>query len=112
MLDYLYTFAFVAALAFPVVYFAVVWRKWPKVGIVSVGVYFVSYCVLTLSGEYAVANHGGNDWRREWLPKFLMTEYVAPSGRTKSDITLAGAFYWPCIMIDRLLWHRTSEENV
>jgi hypothetical protein len=112
MLDYLYAFAFVAALASPLVYFAVIWRKWPKVGIVSAVVYVLSYGVLTLSGGYAVANHGGSDWRREWHPKFLMIEYVAPSGRTKSDITFVGAFCWPCIVIDRFVWHRTSEADV
>lgn len=112
MTDYLYTFAFVAALASPLVYFAVIWRKWPKVGIVSAVVYVVSYGVLTLSGGYAVANHGGSDWRREWLPKLLMTEDVAPSGRTKSDITFIGAFYWPCMVIDRFVWHRPSAADV
>ena len=112
MPDYLYAFIFVAALVLPLVYFPVIWRKWPKVGMVSLAVYIISYVALTLSGGYAVANHGGSDWRREWLPKFLMVEYTSASGRTKSDLTLAGAVYWPCIFIDRLVWHRTSVADV
>jgi hypothetical protein len=112
MLDYLNALAFVAALALPLVYFAVVWCKWPRVGLVSLALYLFSYVLLTLSGAYAVANHGGNEWRREWLPKFLMVEYASPSGRTKSAITLAGAVYWPCILIDRLVWHRTATAEV
>ena len=112
MIEYLHAFVFVAALALPLVYFAVVWRKWPKVGIVSLALYLISYVPLTLSGAYTVANHGGSDWRREWLPKYLMIEYTSPAGRTKSDITLAGAVYWPCIFTDHLVWHRTTTTDV
>lgn len=74
MLNYIRAFALVAPLALPLVYFAVVWRTWPRVGIVSIAVYLISYVLLTLSGVYTVANHGGSDWRREWLPRFLMVE--------------------------------------
>jgi hypothetical protein len=112
MLDYLHAFAFVAALALPLAYFSVVWRKSRRVGWVSLAVYLVSYIPLTLSGAYTVANHGGSDWRREWLPRCLMVEYVAASGRTKTDTTIVGALYWPCILIDRFLWHRTSTAEV
>ena len=112
MLDYLYAFIFVAAFALPLVYFAVVWRKWTKVGIASLAVYLITYVALTLSGSYTVANHGGSDWRREWVPKFLMVDYASATGRTKSDITLAGAVYWPCIFLDHLLWHRTTSTDV
>ena len=112
MLDYLYAFTFVAALILPVVYFALIWRKWPKVGLVSLAVYLIGYVPLTLLGTYTVANHGGSEWTHEWLPKYLMIEYTSRSGRTKSDITLAGAVYWPCIFIDRLVWHRTTTADV
>lgn len=79
---------------------------------VSLVLYLVSHVPLTLSGVYTVANHGGSDWRREWLPSFLMVEYAALTGRTKTAITLVGALYWPCILADRFLWHRTSEVQV
>lgn len=107
MFNYLHAVAFITVLALPLAYFVVVWRTWPRVGLVSLVLYLVSYLLLTLSGSYAVANYGGNDWRREWLPKYLMVEYVSLSGRTKSNITLAGAVYWPCILVDRLVWHGT-----
>jgi hypothetical protein len=104
---------FLAAFALPLVYFAVVWRRWPKVAIVSFALYLISYLPLTLSGTYTVANHGGRDWRHEWLPKYLVVDYVSlMSGRTRTYITLAGAFYWPCILIDRLVWHRTVAADV
>jgi hypothetical protein len=108
MHDYLYAVVFVVALASSLVCFAVLWSKWRKVAWISLVAFLGSYCGLTFSGEYAVTNHGGSDWRREWLPKFLMVERVSPTGRAKSDITLLGAVYWPCIVIDRLVWHRTS----
>lgn len=102
----LYNFAFVAALAVPLMYFALIRRKWPRVGLISLALYVVSYFLMTISGTFTIANHGGNDWRCEWIPKYLMTQYTGLSGRPKSGITLAGAVYWPCILIDRIVWHR------
>ena len=107
-----YAFIFVAALALPVVFFAVVWRKSRKAGFIALTVYLVSYFLLSVNGAYTVANRGGNDWRREWLPKFLMVEYTARSGRTKTEMTLGGAMYWPCLVIDRVFWHRSSIAEV
>jgi hypothetical protein len=112
MIDCIRGFAFLAALALPPVYFAVVRRKWPQVGMVSLAVYLISYLPLTLSGVYTVANHGGSDWRREWLPRFLVVEYAAPTGRTRTHMTIAGALYWPCILADRFLWHRTAAVEI
>ena len=112
MSDFFYSFIFVAALALPLVLFGVIWRKSRKAGFVSLAVYLVSYFFLSVNGEYTIANGGGNDWRREWLPKFLMVEYKTPSGRTKTDMTLGGAVYWPCLLIDRILWHRSSIPEV
>jgi hypothetical protein len=112
MCDYLHPFTFVAAVSLPVVYFATVWRRWPKIGMLSLAVYLVIYALLTLSGAYTVANHGGSDWRREWLPKFLVVECMAPSGRTRTTTTFVGAMYWPCIFVDQLLWHHTTADDV
>jgi hypothetical protein len=110
--DFFYAFIFVAALGLPVVFFAVVWRKSRKAGVISLAVYLVSYVFLSVNGGYAVANAGGNDWRGEWLPKFLMVEYTAPSGRTNTEMTFGGAVYWPCLLIDRIVWHRSSVAGV
>ena len=112
MFDFFYAFMFVAALALPLVLFGLIWRKSRKAGVISLMVYLVSYFFLSVNGEYVIANRGGNDWRREWLPKFLVVEYTAPSGRTKTEMTLGGAMYWPCLLIDRMGWHRSSVAEV
>jgi hypothetical protein len=70
--------------------------------------YLGSYLPLTLAGSHVVANHGGADWRRDWLPKFLVATYHAPSGRARTRLTVAGVVFLPCIVADRLLWHRTE----
>jgi hypothetical protein len=78
----------------------------------AVVVYLLSYFVLSCCGQYTVANHGGSDWTREWLPKCLMVDYIAFSGRTKSCITSLGLPYAPLILLDRLIWHRTTEAQL
>lgn len=109
MPDIFYAPVIVAALVFPVAYFIVAGLKWPKIAAISLVCYLAAYAVLTMSGTYTVANHGGSDWRREWRPKFLITEYTAPSGRTRVRLTAAGALFWPCILVDQLAWHRTED---
>jgi hypothetical protein len=59
MIDYLLAFLFVAAFVSLVVAFTVVCRKWPKLGVITIALYGLSYLPLTLSGDCAVANHGG-----------------------------------------------------
>ena len=108
MSGYVYPILFLLALAFPLVFFPIVFIKKWKVGLgVFVG-YLIVYLPFTLAGNYAVTNHGGRDWRDEWLPKHMKFEYRAPSGRAKSDLTILGALYWPCILLDNLIWHRGS----
>jgi hypothetical protein len=72
--------------------------------------YVASYVPLTLAGEYTIANHGGMDWRREWVPVFVLREYRAPNGCTKLALTVAGVFYLPLIVADQLLWHCTDSD--
>ena len=112
MYDRLHMLWFIAALASPLVAFPVVWCKWPKVARGAFLVYLGSYVLLSLAGRYVVANHGGSDWRREWLPRYLMMDYLAMSGRTRTHLTPLGALYWPCILVDRTAWHRTATEGV
>jgi hypothetical protein len=112
MSNHLQTILLVAALALPVVFFPVAWRKSPRLGRSSLMAYLLSYLLFSLAGTYAVANHGGSDWTREWLPRGLMIEYHGACGRAKSDLTLVGAVYWPCILCDRLVWHRTTQVEV
>lgn len=109
MIDEMNSFVLFAALLLPVGCLPLVIRQWPKVGLSLLALYVIIYIPLTVSGKYVVANHGGADWQREWLPKALMVDYRGFSGRTKAGLTLAGALYWPCILLDRFLWHRTEE---
>jgi hypothetical protein len=111
MSDYLEPIIFGLAMAFPVVFFPIMLIKWPKIGLGMLAGYLIIYIPFTVAGRYVVANHGGNDWGEDWLPKYMMFEYQSPSGRTKSDLTTLGAVYWPCILADNLLWHRSSGDD-
>lgn len=113
MTDTFYAIAFALALASPLLVGAiVVLKKWSKPGGVLLVVYVAIYIPLSLGGQYTVANHGGNDWRREWLPRGLAYEYVSRAGRSKTDLTLVGGIFWPCIVLDHLFWHKTTAASV
>lgn len=103
---------FFAALLFPFAFFWVVWHKWQRFGAVLLAVYVLSYLPFTLAGRYVIANHGGSDWRREWVPKFLVVAYLGLAGREKTRFTLGGAAYWPCILLDHMMWHRTFTDHI
>jgi len=109
IIDLAWLIMFFAALGTPVVCVTVLWHKRSKVCAIALLVYLLTYIPLTLAGKYAVANHGGPDWRCEWSPRYLVVSYRAPSFRPKAKLTLAGAVYWPCIATDRMLWHRSRE---
>jgi len=113
MANFANAFLFVVALISPfLVAIFVADKRWKKVGATIFVAYLVTYIGLSLAGRYAIANHGGNDWTREWCPKGLVYDYISPAGRSKTDFTLAGAAFWPCILIDHLLWHRTKQARV
>lgn len=113
MTDYVYPVIFVIALASPFLFLIFFfWKKWLRTGIIVFSVYAMTYVILSLGGKYTTANNGGNDWTKEWCPKGLVYEYTSPAGRSKTNFTIAGAAFWPCIIIDRLAWHRTTEAVV
>lgn len=110
MTDAAYTITFLLALVLPLAaVFVVVSKKWWKSGTVLLIAYVSIYILLSLNGHYSVTNHGGNDWRRAWMPNGLAYEYTSPAGRTKEQFTLVGAAFWPCFKADRFLWHRTTD---
>jgi len=80
-----------------------------KTGIVLFLVYVATYVPFSIAGRYVIGNHGGSDWRREWCPKYLVYEYRAMSGRTRTGHTRYGTIYLPCILLDRLVWHPSSQ---
>lgn len=104
-------YVFIIALAVPLVGIPILFLWRPKAGIVFLGVYLLSYLPFSMAGNYVIANHGGDHWTEEWIPQMLMTEYSGLVGRTKTEITLAGAAYWPCIISDRFIWHRTTDRS-
>ncbi len=109
-MDAVHAITFLMALLFPVATTVIVVAKksW-KAGAALLLAYVTIYFLLSVNGHYSVTNHGGNDWRRAWMPKGLAFEYVSPAGRTKEEFTLAGAAFWPCLVADRILWHRTTD---
>jgi hypothetical protein len=70
--------------------------------------YVLSYVPFSLAGEYTIANHGGMDWRREWVPAYLSRSYRGWGGRYKVGITPLGVCYLPLVLLDRVLWHPTT----
>jgi len=87
-------------------------KWWRLFGLVLFFAYLLSYILMSLGGHRIVANHGGSDWRREWCPRFLVEDYTALSGRTRTTLTPLGRLYWPCIGLDHLLWHRTQAASL
>jgi hypothetical protein len=66
MTDFAYAVAFIVALAAPLLAFILIVRKrWLKPGVIFFCIYVAIYFGLSFTGHYSVANHGGNDWRRE-----------------------------------------------
>lgn len=91
----------------PVIGLPWAWRRGSRLGRSLVVLYVLSYVGWSATGRYVTANHGGQEWRIEWCPAGLVTESVASSGRTRARLTVLGVLYWPGIMIDRLVWHRS-----
>lgn len=109
-MDTVQTITFLLALVLPLAAMVVVVaKKWWKAGAVLLLAYVTIYFLISLNGHYSVTNHGGNDWRRAWMPKGLAYEYTSLAGRTKEGFTLVGAVFWPCIVTDRIIWHRTTD---
>ena len=77
----------------------------------AVSVYTLIYVVLSLSGEYRLSNHGGQDWRNVWCPRHL-TRWETPRNffrsRPRVFLTGMGACYLPLLLIDRTLVHPTD----
>ena len=113
-------FSFALALISVVGLVAVLCARW-KYRWVPVGVYILIYLPFSLMGRFETVNHGGMDWRREWMPLGLAEPYqrkkVWPNGkitrgRSKGRLTYAGNLFWPLIVLDNLIWHRTHQADL
>lgn len=108
--------AFVPLLFFGIV-FGTKWRfRW-----LCAALYVVIYLPFSLAGRFETSNHGGMDWRREWLPLGLAEPYRREwgiyrgrmlYGRTKTRLTYAGNLFWPLILLDNLVWHPTHKADL
>ena len=68
-------------------------RKKRKYGWLAVAAYVAIYFPLSLTGRFQTSNHGGMNWRDEWLPR-------------------AGNLFWPLIILDNLIWHSEHESGL
>ena len=111
MLDILKAMGLLLVAVTPLVLIGVTLWKRPSIGYKALAIYIMSYLPFSLAGEYVIANHGGQDWRREWCPKQLVIEYQSPSGRPKMRWTLLCAPFLPLVVLDQLFWHRSSHPD-
>ena len=71
--------------------------------------YVGSYTLLSMNGEYALANHGGQHWTRSWCPAGVVESYRGFVGRSKIRPTPLAPVYWPLVVVDMWLWHPSLE---
>jgi len=75
-----------------------------------IGIYAVSYAVLSWRGSYIGHNQGGRDNRDTWFPAYCAEPYISPAGRQKVSLTVLGWFFLPAMLVDQLVIHRTHFE--
>ena len=71
------------------------------------GVYVVSYALLSLRGDYIGHNQGGRDNRDTWFPAYCAEPYRSPAGRQKVRLTTIGWLFLPAMLVDQIAIHRT-----
>lgn len=70
--------------------------------------YIGSYVLLSVNGEYALANHGGQHWTMSWCPAQVIESYRG-FARSKIRPTYLAPMYWPLVVVDMWLWHPSLE---
>lgn len=79
-----------------------------RVVLALLGVYIVSYFILSSRGGYIGHNQGGSDNRNTWFPAYCAEPYTSPAGRQKVRLTGLGLVFLPAILIDQVAIHRTQ----
>jgi hypothetical protein len=82
-------------------------RKRGIVALACIGLYIVSYAVLSWRGSYIGHNQGGSDNRDTWFAAYCAEPYVSPAGRQKVRLTALGWFFLPAMLLDQIAIHRT-----
>jgi hypothetical protein len=72
-----------------------------------IGIYIVSYAILSWKGSYIGHNEGGSDNRDTWFPAHCAELYTSPAGRQKVRLTGLGWFFLPAMLFDQVAIHRT-----
>lgn len=77
---------------------------------ILIGIYLVSYCAQSVSGHYKPIAYGayqGPDGRVEIRSKKFGEVWIPEDPANR----LFHGFYFPLIVLDRLVWHRKREEE-
>ena len=69
--------------------------------------YLGSYVLLSASGDYVLANHGGDHYTLSWCPRFVIVQYW--NIRSHIRPTILAAFYAPLLIVDRTIIHPTVD---
>lgn len=86
-------------------------RNWRAKGVACLlGLYVVLYVFLSLRGAYIGHNQGGSDNRDTWFPAYCAESFVSPAGRQKVRLTAVGWLFFPLMLVDRVVIHRTHYE--
>ena len=78
-----------------------------RLALLALTAYLTTYALLSSQGQFILANHGGAHWTNRWGPAHLVEPYQGMI-RSKERLTPLGLLYYPCIVLDRLIWHRSD----
>ena len=84
-------------------------RSHPRSVAIFLLLYVGSYVPLSMNGEYALANHGGQHWTRSWCPRYVIEVEVGRVGRPKIHLSHLAVIFWPLFVADTWLWHPAME---
>ncbi len=85
-------------------------RRRAVVLLACIGVYVLSYAVLSWRGGYMGHNQGGSDNWDTWFPAYCAERYTSPAGRQKVSLTALGWLFLPAMLVDQWFIHRTHFE--
>ena len=91
------------------------WRQRCLTTVVYLGVYVLSYGVLSMAGDYHASRSGKHRWQGAglavvdqdiWHAKGVFWQpFVTMKGEQTTRASVLGRFYSPWVRIDRRLWH-------
>jgi hypothetical protein len=75
--------------------------------LICLGIYVLSYAILSSKGGYVGHNQGGSDNRETWFAAYCAEPYISPARRQKVRLTGLGWFFLPPMLVDQIAIHRT-----